>query len=410
MMTAPAAAQETELGGCGGYELPLRRVASAPGLLREPSILAKLATSDTLTGVEARDGFFVDTGNMITGEGWISAGPGYRRNVLEGRGRIDTSTVVSWNLYQSAQFSFEFPHLMHDCFSLGIQARYQDVLQVRYFGPGNGSSKSDESAYRLTNSDFVVFGRLRLNRWLWIDGRAGWIPGITLSTASGPMVSVPDTLDRFTEESAPGLSHRPSFMHGDASLVVDSRNHASHPTEGGLYRLTAAAYSDRDGGEYSFRRYEIEAAHFVPLATPRWVLGVHGWSVFSDAAAGAVVPFYLMPSLGGKNTLRGYDNYRFHDNMSSVVNVESRWALFTHMDFALFADAGTVARRASDLDFRHSRTDYGVGVRFHSVASAMLRIDAAHGSDGWRLFMVLSDAFNRSRPATDRSSVVPFVP
>ena len=117
-----------------------------------------------------------------------------------------------------------------------------------------------------------------------------------------------------------------------------------------------------------------------------------------------------MPAPGGKNTLRGFDNYRFHDNASGVVNIESRWALFTHMDFALFADAGTVARQASALDFRHPRTDYGVGIRFHNATSMWLRIDAAYGAEGWRLFIVLSDPFKRLTPTTGRSSVVPFVP
>src|SRR5262245_52041631 len=127
MIAAPVCARATELGGCGKYELAqVRVVPPVPGLLREPPILTKLASStETLTGGERRDEFYVDTDNMITGEGWISAGPGYRRDVLGGLGRIDASTVISWNLYQSAQASFELPHLMHDCFSLGTQARYQ---------------------------------------------------------------------------------------------------------------------------------------------------------------------------------------------------------------------------------------------------------------------------------------------
>jgi hypothetical protein len=32
------------------------------------------------------------------------------------------------------------------------------------------------------------------------------------------------------------------------------------------------------------------------------------------------VPFYLLPSLGGKNTLRGYYDYRFHDRNMEVFN------------------------------------------------------------------------------------------
>ena len=162
MMPSPVCAQDPE---------------PVSGLLREPPILTKIARSaDTLTSGGPRDEFYVDTDNMITGEGWISAGPGYRRNVLGGLGRIDVSTVISWNLYQSAQASFEFPHLLRDRLSLGTQARYQDVLQVRYFGPGNGSTKSEESTTwiasmgaRTTRMD-GVFGRgRRRGRALLLD-------------------------------------------------------------------------------------------------------------------------------------------------------------------------------------------------------------------------------------------------
>ena len=121
----------------------------------------------------------------------------------------------------------------------------------------------------------------------------------------------------------------------------------------GSISLSRPTYSDRDSGTYSFRRYEVDAAQFVPLFTKRWILALHGREIFSDTSSGHVVPFYLMPSLGGKNTLRGYHDYRFHDNDMQVFNAEVRCALFTHVDAAVFADAGKVASRAADLDLQH---------------------------------------------------------
>ena len=77
----PLYAQQSE-PEAGTYELPKGWVIKpTPGILGEPSILAKLAMStDTGLGGEPRDGFYVETGNIISGEGWISAGPGYRRD------------------------------------------------------------------------------------------------------------------------------------------------------------------------------------------------------------------------------------------------------------------------------------------------------------------------------------------
>jgi surface antigen Omp85-like protein len=410
LVAPPLYAQPSE-PDAGTYELPRGWVTTpTPGLLGEPSILAKLAMStDTGLGSEPRDGFYIETGNMVTGEGFISAGPGYRRTVLDGRGRLDMSAAVSWNYYTMAQVAFELPHLAHDRLSLGVQTRYQNALAVDYFGLGNDSQKGDRSAYRFRNVDVLASGRVQATRWLALEGRVGWIPRPDLSAAAG-RVTVPNTVDRFTEATAPGVTSQPAFVHTDVSLLADSRNHPGHPTAGGLYRATAAVYADRDGGAYSFRRYEVEGAQFVPLWTPKWILGLRAWGVFSDASAGATVPFYLMPTIGGKNTLRGFYSYRFHDNDMAIATVESRWALLTHMDVALFSDLGRVAHTVSDLDLHDARKSYGAGVRFHNATSTLLRVDAGHSSEGWRVYFVMSDPFKRATPASGRTSVVPFVP
>jgi outer membrane protein assembly factor BamA len=117
-----------------------------------------------------------------------------------------------------------------------------------------------------------------------------------------------------------------------------------------------------------------------------------------------------MTSLGGDNTLRGYNDYRFHDNDMQSFNLESRWALLAHVDAVAFVDAGKVAPRAGDLDFTHLRTSYGVGLRVHNSASTLGRMDIGHGVEGWQIFFQISDPFNRSTSATGRRAVVPFVP
>ena len=384
------------------------------GLIAEPGLLRKLANaSDGVgnAGSEGSDGPYVDSGNVITGGGWISAGPGYHRHVLDGLAVVDASAVVAWNLYKAAQGRFELPHLAHDRLSVGAQALYQDQVRVNYFGLGNDSFKSDRSGYRLNDTDVLGYATVRVATWLSMSGRLGWIHQPNLSTMTGRSVSYPNTIDRFAENGAPGIGTQPpSFLHGEISVAADSRDHAGHPTSGGLYRGAAAAYSDRDAGIYSFRRYELEASQFVPLFTKKWVLAMHGWEVFSDTTSGHLVPFYLMPSLGGQNTLRGYYDYRFHDTNMQSLNAESRWALFSHMDAAAFVDAGKVASRAADLDFKHLRKSYGAGLRVHNATSTLARLDIGHSTEGWRVFFKISDPFKRSTPASGRSAVIPFVP
>jgi len=407
----PAAlAQGTKPSG-----LPSGWIATTPdGLIAEPAVLRKLANaSDGIRNIdgEGSDGPYADFGNVITGGGWISAGPGYRRHVLDGLAVVDVSAVVSWNLYRAAQGRFELPHVAHDRLLVGAQVMYQDLLHVNYFGLGNDSFKSDRSGYRLNNTDVLGYATVRAATWLSVSGRFGWIHQPDLSTMTGRNVTYPNTIDLFTDSSAPGIGTQPpSFLHGDVSVAADWRDNTGHPTNGGLYRAAAAAYSDRDAGAYSFRRYEVEASQFVPLFTKKWILALHGWEVFSDTTRGHLVPFYLMPSLGGQNTLRGYYDYRFHDTNMQSFNAESRWALFSHMDAAVFVDAGKVAPRAGDLDFKDLKTSYGAGLRVHNATSTLGRLDIGHSTEGWRVFFKISDPFKRSTPASGRSAVIPFVP
>jgi hypothetical protein len=401
-----AAAQETKP--------PDRPNGDAPevstGYLQEPRIFTMLMNASDrtlLTGRDRDEGFYVELGNMITGSGWISAGPGYRWNAPGDRLVVDVSGALSSNLYKVAQGRVEAPGLLQESVTIGAQAMYQDLMEVDYFGVGAQSVRSDRRSYRLRNTDVLGYVTIRPARWLSVDGRLGWIDAaLTAAGASG--AAVRDAV--FADGAGRSLSIAPSFVHADVSISADWRDQMGHPTRGGLYRASAATYADAGGfGAGMVRRYQVEGSQFVPL-TRNWILALHGWAVFSDPSNGPDVPFYLMPSLGGDNTLRGYNDYRFHDNDMQSFNIESRWALVAHVDLAVFIDAGKVAPRAGDLDFTHLKTSYGMGFRVHNRAWTLGRMDIGHSAEGWRIFFQVSDPFNRSTPASGRTSVVPFVP
>ena len=402
----PVFAQQTASDLPPGWVMP-------SGLVAEPALLRKAANaSDGIVKGDAggRDGLYPDFGHMITGAGWISAGPGYRHHVADGRVLVDVSAALSWRLYKVAQARFELPRLAHERLVLGAQGLYQDLVQVNYFGMGAESRAPDRSGYRFSSVDLFGYATARATDHLSVSARAGWIRQPSLSTMTGRRAKFPNTIELFSDASAPGLLVQPSFLHGDAAIAGDWRDHAGHPTRGGLYRAAAASYSDRDTGIYSFQRYEIEASQFVPFFGSKLVMAIHGWEVFTDASSGGIVPFYLLPSLGGGNTLRGYYNFRFHDRQMQSFNVESRVALFTHLDAAVFADAGKVAHRARDLDFTHLKTACGFGVRVHNATSTLARVDIGYGAEGWRTSFTMTDSFKRSTPYAGGSTVVPFVP
>jgi hypothetical protein len=145
----------------------------------------------------------------------------------------------------------------------------------------------------------------------------------------------------------------------------------------------------------------------VPLGDSRFTLGLHGWTVFCDVGNGHSVPFYLVPALGGQNTLRAYDNFQFHDLNTVVATAELRIALMKHVDVAAFYDAGNVAPRYGDLNF--DKRSIGAGFRLHTERAIFGRLDVVHGAEGWRVLFRTSDPFKLSR-VTRRVASVPFVP
>src|SRR5215510_1102958 len=85
-----------------------------PGLLQAPHIFTKgLDIATQLSGdyinAPPKDGFYPEFGNMVTGEGFISAGPGYRRHFFGDRAFVDGSAAVSVRSYKQAQVRFEAP-------------------------------------------------------------------------------------------------------------------------------------------------------------------------------------------------------------------------------------------------------------------------------------------------------------
>jgi hypothetical protein len=384
------------------------------GLWSEPKLLSsgiRLAIDKFGDTGEPKSGPYLETSNMITGSGWVSLGPGYRKYIFDKRGFLDASAAASWHLYKMVQGRFEMTDLADHHLAAGVQGMWQDQTQVNYFGLGEDSLEDNQSQYRMRSRDVVAYATYRpagSGGSLALAGEVGYLRRPTIDSPGGTFKpDFPETTQLFPTDPGVALSFQPNYLHSEWSITSDTRDHRSHPTYGGLYRAAMTTFSDRSTDTFSFRQYEAEAAHFIPLGTPSWILALHGWVLASDVQAGHEIPFYLMPSLGGNNTLRGYHNFRFHDENLAVVNVESRWAIFTHVDAALFYDAGNVAHRFEDLNL--DKTSWGAGLRLHTERMTFARVDVAHGSEGWHFLLRTSDPLRLSR-VTRRVAAIPFVP
>ena len=385
-ISAPANAQHGQAAPQDVPSVP-KGLAEPQGFIAEPAWLertAVFADRHLSSGGGGGTGFYVNTKSPVSGAGWLTLGPGYRHWFNNEHLLVDGTTGVSWRGYKLAQARVEMPKLLRSRLALGAQYRYQDFRSLKFFGEGSDSPETALSHYHLRTHNVVGYATVRPLRWMAMDTHVGWL-----------------------EPALRDAGVEPAFAHAGVALTADTRDFPEHPTRGGLVRVAASRFDDRDGGESSFERYESEVAGFVPLASSRVVLAVRGWLVTSDTDSGKTVPFYLQPSLGGGHSLRSFSDYRFHDRHMLLANAELRVALFTHIDLVGFVDAGNVAARIDDLDL--DKRSYGAGLRLHTRRDTFLRIDVANGSEGWRTMFSLSEPLSLSR-LSRRYAPAPFVP
>ena len=150
-------------------------------------------------------------------------------------------------------------------------------------------------------------------------------------------------------------------------------------------------YADR-ADAYNFERVDAEAIQHIPILRENWVLSFR--ARMQTTLGDAVVPTFLLPSLGSGSTLRAYSSWRFRDRHSELFSAEWRWIPNRlGLDMALFYDAGKVTAERRELDFDGLTSNVGVGVRFHGPLATPLRIELAHGREGMHLVFSGGPAF-----------------
>jgi hypothetical protein len=367
--------------------------ASEPqGFVPEPDFITRtvLFADRHLGKGDLTNGIYLEYGNMIPGAGWASAGPGYRHWYANDSLFVNAGAAISVNNYRMGVAQVELPKFLKSRLALGAQARWQDFGRIDYFGVGPATTADVKAVYGVESTQLMAYATLRPFRWMDIDGQIGWA-NPDVSHVEGPFFA----------------SEKRTFVPAEVSLTIDTRDFPGHPTSGVVLRGSGARYDDRTTGLNTFKQYEGEVASFVPIAGGRMVVALHGWLVRSDTEDGHTVPFYLQPNMGGVNTLRSFTDYRFRDNNMLVFSAELRLALMTHLDVALFADAGNVAARVDDLDLE--KRSYGAGFRLHTRRETFAMVDMATGDEGWRVSFRLKDPLSFGR-ITKRALLVPFVP
>ncbi len=320
--------------------------------------------------------------------GGFTLGAGYRTavspyNSIDVRG--------SWTLkgYKRVESEFVAPRFLRRRANFSFLGGWREATQVGFYGLGNATVEEANVSYGFTQ--LYAHGVLEVkptNRFFTLRGgleASQWEQG----PGSGPKPSV-ETV--YTPPSLPGLGQTITYIQTHGMVGFDTRPVPGYARRGRLLGVTFRDFSDTDS-RYGFKQVDYEAIQHIPLLRESWALSLHAAASVTGLKDGQEIPFFMMPSVGGGSSLRGYSSWRFRDRNSLLLQAEWRVMVNRFLDTALFYDMGKVEANTRDLDFSNLKDDYGIGFRFHTPLATPLRIEFARSREGMTIVFSSSGSF-----------------
>ena len=283
--------------------------------------------------------------------------------------------------FKRAHLTLTLPRAVAGRVDVRASASFLDEPALGYFGVGIQTNAGDEVEYGLQSKDVSIGAAARAGRWFKYGGSAGYL-------------DVRSTLVRTTAPSSddPGIGASPAWARVGAFAGVDTRRSPGYTDRGGLYRVAVDSYHDPDNA-YSFVKTEVDFRQFIPILASNWIVALQARGQAAAPRSGSTVPFFLLPTIGGRDSLPGFADYRFSDRVGLLLRAELRWTAAPVVDTALFIDHGTVAPSVRSLSLADMQRGVGIGVRLHSSKATVLRLEAARSREGWRFNLAQGVSF-----------------
>ncbi len=286
---------------------------------------------------------------------------------------------------------------------LSVILDYEKTLTRRFFGLGAGTKEADETSY----SDKVRLAEVALEgtplaAMQNLVGRAG-LRLESHEISNGFVSKVSNTAEAFPTLFAAGEEDLAFWL--EAGLRLDGRDSPINPYKGGMIGISAELAPWRDGepaaaimqadGNYTFKVPALFHDGGDPNEEnpPTDVLAFNSFLRWTYGE----LPYYLKPSLGGRDTLRGYIGNRWTDDAAWHASAEYRfWFLPRGITFtdairierlggALFYDAGSVAKDLSALGRSEIHDSWGGSLRLGFERSTQFRLDVGFSDEGYSI-------------------------
>ena len=170
--------------------------------------------------------------------------------------------------------------------------------------------------------------------------------------------------------------------------VLDSRDNIYDPHEGKRisYSIEHAGFM---GGDFDFTKFTADYRYYYRAG------GESVWALnLGVGYADGDMPLSQRFSMGGSDTLRGYEDDQFRGNSMLKATLEYRFPIVKKVQGVLFTDNGYAwdNRFQDDFDFGLIKNSFGVGLRINSPLGPV-KLDYGYGDDGGKFHFSFGGQF-----------------
>ncbi len=235
--------------------------------------------------------------------GGFTLGAGYARHVSS-YNRVDVRGSYTISGYKRAEVEFTAPRMFNRRGALSLLGGWREATQVGFYGIGPNTSKDDRTNYAFqqpyASALFTIFPTRRM---LMLRGGVEWSEW-SQEPGQGTFPSV-ETV--YTPATLPGLGTKTAYLHSQGTIGIDWRTSPGYSRRGGFYGVTVHDYHDSDK-EFGFDQVDYEVIQHLPILREAWVISLRGRVQTSFDKSGQQTPFFMLPSVGGGSSLRGYSS------------------------------------------------------------------------------------------------------
>lgn len=207
----------------------------------------------------------------------------------------------------------------------------------------------------------------------------------------GPMASYDYVIGKNIErpELLNGMDHHTWNVGAGVSLVYDNRDNLTNSHRGIYLNLKQMFRPRFMGNDYAFSTTKFRFDCYQQLGASTVLAEDFGANFnFGNPSWG------MMANLGGTSSMRGYYEGRYRDKHSLEATVELRQHVWKRNGIVVWAGAGTVFPKFSELRSNRILPNVGVGYRWEFKKNVNVRLDYGFGKSGQSGFLFnINEAF-----------------